>query len=88
MKSDADLQHEVQDELATLRSSGADETDVHVLNGVVTLTGKVRSDGGKWSAEDAVRRMPGVKGLRDETMVVHPEPGNQPSEDTARGWFP
>ncbi len=35
MKSDADLQHEVQDELAKLHSSGADEISVHVLQGVV-----------------------------------------------------
>ena len=88
MKSDSDLQHDVQDELARLCSSGADEIDVRVLEGVVTLTGKVSSDWKKWGAEDAVRRMPGVKGFRDETMVVPSEAGKQPDADIARGWFP
>jgi len=35
----------------------ADDVDVRVLAGVVSLRGKVSSDEGKWNAEDAVRGM-------------------------------
>jgi osmotically-inducible protein OsmY len=88
VKSDSDLQHDIQDALARERDPGADELEVRVLEGVVTLTGKVRSDSEKWRADVAVRRIPGVKELRNETMVFAPTSDKEPSADIARGWFP
>jgi osmotically-inducible protein OsmY len=88
MKSDSVLQHEIQEELARLYGSGADEIDIQVLAGVVTLRGNVRSDWEKWGVEDAVRRNEAVKGWRDETLVAPSEPGKEPDADIARGWFP
>jgi osmotically-inducible protein OsmY len=88
MKSDSDLQHDIQIELARLRSLDADEIDVRVLEGVVTLIGNVRSDSEKWGAEDAVRRVPGVKDLHSEMTVFPATSDNAPDADIARGWFP
>ena len=66
----------------------ADDIDVRVLAGVVTLAGEVRSDLEKWSAEDAVRSMQGVERLINETLVVAKTQGQPPKADIARPWFP
>ena len=88
MKSDSELRQDVLDELARVPTVHADDIDVRVLAGVVTLTGEVRSDLEKWNAEDAVRSMRGVERLLNETMVVAKAPGQPPKADIARPWFP
>ncbi|MEO8936288.1 MAG: BON domain-containing protein [Burkholderiaceae bacterium] len=89
MKPDDDLQRDIRNELVLLLSSKAEKLDVRVLDGVVTLTGSMDSDPEQWNVEDAVRRMPGVRQLVNETMVVTPDaPSRGADADTARPWFP
>lgn len=89
MTSDNDMQRDIRDELVRMLSGHAEELDVQVLEGVVTLTGSVDSDREKWNVEDAVRRMPDVRGLINEMLVVALEaPGRGADTDTARPWFP
>ena len=57
MKSDSELRQDFPDALARVPMLQADDVDVRVLAGVVSLRGKVSSDEGKWNAEDAVRGM-------------------------------
>lgn len=67
MRTDTDIEADVQEELSW--SPDVDETDIAVKanGGVVTLTGFARSYGEKYQAEpralDAVRRCAGVVGL-------------------------
>lgn len=83
------MQRDIHNELARESSVNAEKIDVQVLNGVVTLTGSVGSDLERWNVEDAVRRMPGVRGLTNETLVGAVEaPASNPDADTARPWFP
>ncbi len=91
MKSDHDLQQDVRDELLRLLSGSAETLNVQVLEGVVTLTGRLDSDSQKWSVADALRRLPGVQGVVDEVEVFALEaPGKAggAEADTARSWFP
>ena len=70
MRSDSEILHDVQDELDWEPSVDASRVKVDVCKGVVTLSGVVGSYFGKWSADDAVRRIHGVLGLLNETKVV------------------
>ncbi len=89
MKSDNDMQHDIRNELVRMLSGNAEKLNVQVLEGVVTLTGSVDSDREKWNVEDAIRRMPSVRGLINKTLVVALEaPGRGADADTARPWFP
>lgn len=89
MKSDIDMQHDIRNELFRVLSGTAEKLDVRVLEGVVTLTGTLGSDHERWNMEDAVRRMPDVRDLINETLVVAIEaPVRSADADTARPWFP
>ncbi len=87
MKSDTDLRYDIQAELLRQLSAGAEAIDVQALDGVVTLTGYVSSDPAKWRLDDAIRLLPGVRGLIDETMVKSGATLASPDPDTARPWF-
>ena len=86
MKSDSDLQHEVQDALAGLFAVPAESVEVRVSEGIVTLAGIVRNDLETWKLDDAVMGVQGVKSLVNDT-VVSTESTHQPDADIARGWF-
>jgi osmotically-inducible protein OsmY len=88
MKSDSELRTAVRDEITAQLGSHADDLDVQVQRGVVTLTGKLRSDIEKWTLCDAINGMPGVTRLTDDTMVVPESPEHLPQADAARPWFP
>lgn len=90
MRSDSELQHDARRELARERGVDAEGIDVRVQDGVATLTGKVRSDAESWSAADAVRRVPGVQSVVNETMISR-ETSVLPADtdaDVAKPWFP
>ena len=85
-----ELQHDVRMEL--VRASGVDakRIEVRVQDGMVILTGNVRSEAESWSAADAVRRVPGVQSVSNETMITR-ETSVLPADadgDVARPWFP
>jgi len=72
MKTDRDLQLDVQDELRWEPGVKATDIGVTVKDGVVTLQGTVDSYAEKWAAEEAVRRLSGVKALAVDLNVELP----------------
>lgn len=88
MRSDGELQHDVQIELGREPAVNAERIEVRVVDGTVTLTGNVESEMESWSAGDAARRVAGVKIVVNETMIIR-ETSDQPADgDIARPWFP
>lgn len=88
MKSDTELRIQIRDEITAQMGSRADDVDVQVLHGAVTLTGKLQSDSQKWSLCDAINGMPSVTRLTDDTMVVPETSARLQNADVARPWFP
>jgi osmotically-inducible protein OsmY len=72
MKTDADLQRDVQEELKWEPTLHPAEIGVTAREGVVTLTGHVESYAAKFAAERAAKRVSGVKGLAEEIEVRLP----------------
>ena len=70
--SDRSLQQAVLDELEWEPSVNAAQIGVTAKDGVVTLTGDVKSYAEKWAAERAARRVYGVKGIAEEIKVRYP----------------
>jgi osmotically-inducible protein OsmY len=70
MKSDAELQKHVMDELKWEPTIQAAEIGVAVKDGVVTLSGNVDSYGKKWAADRAAKRVLGVKAVAEEIKVT------------------
>jgi len=79
MKDDAQLQSDVQAELAWDPGVNADRIDVAVRAGVVTLSGAVDTCLQKRAAELAVRRVSGARGLAIDLQVQLPA-GQQRSD--------
>ena len=52
-----------------------------VRAGVVTLSGQVSSDEGKWNAEDAFRGLQGIERVLNETRGVTQAPGQPPQAE-------
>ena len=71
MKTDAELQKHVMDELKWEPTIRAAEIGVAVKNGVVTLSGSVDSYGKKWAADRAAKRVFGVKAVTEVTPDVN-----------------
>jgi len=69
VKTDEQLQMEVQDELKWEPSVTATEIGVAVNDGVATLSGTVPTYAEKFAAEKATRRVSGVKAVADEVTV-------------------
>ncbi len=70
LKTDAQIQREVQEELRLAPMVDATHIGVEVRHGVVTLTGHVDSYGEKWHAEQAAQRVSSVKALAVEMQVM------------------
>ncbi|MFZ9610788.1 MAG: BON domain-containing protein [Methylococcales bacterium] len=70
MKTDIQLQQDVLDELKWDPKINAANVGVEVKNGVVTLLGHVDNYPEKWAAEDAAKRVSGVKALAVELDVI------------------
>lgn len=69
MKSDGQLQHDVMDELEWEPSVDHARIGVAVNDGVVTLSGFVKSYPEKLAAEKAARRVAGVRAIAEEIKV-------------------
>jgi osmotically-inducible protein OsmY len=72
IKSDAQLQSDVQEELVWDPSVGRSEIGVACKNGVVTLSGQVANYAQKYAAIKAAERVSGVKVVADELAVNVP----------------
>lgn len=70
MKTDIQIQQDVMAELKWEPKVNAAHIGVEVKNGVVTLSGHVDSFAEKWNAEEAAKRVSGVKVIAVEIDVV------------------
>jgi osmotically-inducible protein OsmY len=72
MKTDSQLQQDVMAELEFEPSVDHADIGVAVIDGVVTLSGFVKSFGEKTAAERAARRVAGVHAIAEEIKVRYP----------------
>ena len=84
MKSDSDIKRDVEEELRFDPDIDATDIGVTVKNGVVTLTGFVKSYTEKFEAEAAAKRVAGVLGLANDLEVRLPGGAERPDPDVAR----
>jgi osmotically-inducible protein OsmY len=84
MKIDTDLQRDVLDELRWEPGLDAANIGVAVQDGVVTLTGTVPSYSQRWAAEQAAKRVYGVRALANEIQVRLTAPETPTDVDIAR----
>jgi osmotically-inducible protein OsmY len=84
MRLDSDIKRDVEDELRWDPDIDATDIGVAVHNGVVTLTGFVRSYAQKTEAESAAKRVAGVVGLANDIDVRLPTIDQRPDPDIAR----
>ena len=84
MKTDAELQQHVMDELKWEPTIHAAEIGVAVKDGVVTLSGNVDSYGKKWAADRAAKRVYGVKAVAEEIKVTLASSYKRSDKDIAK----
>ncbi len=84
MKSDQDIRRDVEAELKWDPDIRAADVAVAVKDGVVTLTGFVRSYSQRWQAERDAKRVSGVRGVANDIEVRLPELDARPDPEIAR----
>jgi len=84
MKSDTEIKRDVEEELRFDPDIDATDIGVAVKNGVVTLTGFVKSYTEKFEAEADAKRVAGVVGLANDLEVRLPGSAERPDPDIAR----
>jgi osmotically-inducible protein OsmY len=84
MKSDDDIKRDVEQELRWDPDIDATDIGVAVSNGVVTLTGFVRSYTQKWQAERDAKRVSGVLAVANDIEVRLPVIHQEPDPEVAR----
>jgi len=84
MKSDSEIERDVKDELSWNPDLVATDIAVSVKNGVVTLTGFVRSYTDKFEAEAAAKRVSGVVAIANDIEVRMPSVDERPDPEIAR----
>lgn len=84
MKTDSQIQEDVLAELRWDPKVNATHIGVEVKSGVVTLSGHVDSFGEKWDAEEAAKRVSGVKALAIELKVNLPNPTQKSDSEIAQ----
>lgn len=84
MKSDDDIRRDVETELKWDPDIHGADVAVTVKDGVVTLTGFVRSYAQKWQAERDAKRVSGVRGVANDIEVRLPNHDERPDPEIAR----
>jgi osmotically-inducible protein OsmY len=84
MRPDSDIRRDVEDELRWDPEIDATDIAVTVKNGVVTLTGFVRSYMQKYQAEADAKRVAGVVAVANDLEVRLPGVDERPDPDIAR----
>jgi len=84
MNSDADIKRDVEDELRWDPDIDSSDIGVAVKNGVVTLSGFVRSYTQKYQAERDAKRVAGVMGVANDIEVRLPAIHQKPDPELAR----
>ncbi len=83
MKTNQDLQKDVQDALKWEPLLNAAEIGVTVKDGVITLTGTVDSYAKKLEAEDAAKNVAGVKVVAEEIVIKYGNTGSRTDTEIA-----
>ena len=84
MKSDSEIEQDVEDELKWDPDLDATDIGVSVKKGVVALTGFVKSFLDRYEAEAAAKRVAGVVGVANDIEVRIPNADERPDPDIAR----
>ena len=84
MRSDIDIKRDVEAELRWNPDIDATDIAVAVKNGIVTLTGFVRSYSQKWEAEQTAKRVNGVAAVANDIEVRLPVFNQRPDPEIAR----
>lgn len=84
MRLDSDIKRDVESELKWDPDIDASDIGVAVKNGVVTLSGFVRSYSQKYEAERATKRVKGVLGIANDIEVRLPAIHDKPDPEIAR----
>src|ERR1700738_1663960 len=84
MRPDSEIKRDVEDELRWQPNVDSTDIAVAVKNGVVTLTGFVRSYAEKFTAERAVKRVTEVVGVANDLEVRLPQTDERPDPEIAR----
>ena len=84
MRSDSEIKRDVEDEIRWDPDIDPTDIGVAVKNGVVTLTGFVKSYNDKWEAERDAKRVAGVLGVANNLEVRLPNIDERPDPDIAR----
>jgi osmotically-inducible protein OsmY len=84
MRSDEEIRRDVEAELKWDPDIAPDDIAVGVKDGVVALTGFVRSYAQKWEAERAAKRVNGVRGVANDIEVRLPSIDERPDPEVAR----
>jgi osmotically-inducible protein OsmY len=84
MRSDSEIERDVKDELEWDPDLDATDIAVSVKQGVVSLTGFVKSYTDKYEAEAAAKRVAGVAGVANDLEVRMPSVDERPDPDIAR----
>jgi osmotically-inducible protein OsmY len=84
MKADSDIKRDVENELRADPMVDATDIAVAVKDGVVTLSGFVRTYGEKLDAEAAAKRVTGVVGLANDLEVRLSSSDQRPDPEIAR----
>src|SRR5687768_5353278 len=84
MKSDEDIKRDVEDELRWDPDIDPSDVGVAVKNGVVTLSGFVRSYTQKYQAERDAKRVEGVLAVANDIEVRLPAIHQKPDPEIAR----
>jgi osmotically-inducible protein OsmY len=84
MRSDSDIKRDVEDEIRSDPKIESTDIAVAVKNGVVTLTGFVRTYMDKFEAEAAAKRVLGVVGVANDIEVRLNTADQRPDPEIAR----
>jgi len=84
MVTDSDIKRDVEAELRWDPDIDATDIAVMVKDGVVTLTGFVRSYSQKYEAERETKKVRGVRGVANDIEVKLPSLNERPDPDIAR----
>lgn len=84
MRTDSQIQKDIQDEMKWDPSLRDDDIGVSVHDGVITLAGFVDSYADKWKAERMVSTVKGVKAVANDLEVKLPTSFSRPDPDIAR----